>query len=596
MKHILVLLFLSSIAWSANSQLIDKIKKKAEGKGADKTTTEPGSYNIGETVDVWDPIEKGWFPSNILKKESEKYFVHFVGYESKWDTWVTVERIRPFGKGNKNDPGPATNNAVTNTGNGTGSSPQGNNENKKNDTKAASGSDLTSFPLLYYKDPSITFNPGDPAIITTSSGDKMQLVIVSLNYNGNDKELKFHSNYINSEEGFIKNIELIEGYEYKKFPAAPVDASSDEQFKIGDRVEVMVSPDPPSEMNKWVMALVVGLDGDNYYLYYPGVFTRWRNYDYGWHFKTDIRKPGSSKATVVIPAYDRENTNPNKKAYQEMLNNSPCNSLTGEDGCKFIWYYRHDFGRYDLTSALYNEGEFKKAMEMFECYNVIRKKYPDVGVDGWRPEDRFDVMAEYAANYKKYMAEAVKKFYGSGLSLFLHNTRTGYYDWELAQLKGLDLLKQKMKTEFAKYESYMALLGLPSSLPMADLETAYAEGVKAFMEKKTIANDGMKWDGYSYTGKDAKIEATCTAALQKTFPGTKILGSACYDNSFLIHKNNLGIPTDRSKSVVIVHQSPAFRTCIITWLVYKEDYQGGGKYGVGYVSAGSRNKYLKSCK
>jgi len=180
--------------------------------------------------------------------------------------------------------------------------------------------------------------------------------------------------------------------------------------------------------------------------------------------------------------------------------------------------------------------------------------------------------------------------------LFLHNTRTGYYDWELAQLKGLDLLKQKMKTEFAKYESYMALLGLPSSLPMADLEIAYAEGVKVFMEKKTIANDGMKWDGYSYTGKDAKIEATCTAALQKTFPGTKILGSACYDNSFLIHKNNLGIPTDRSKSVVIVHQSPAFRTCIITWLVYKEDYQGGGKYGVGYVSAGSRNKYLKSCK
>jgi len=90
MKHILVLLFLSSIAWSANSQILDKIKKKVDGKATENTTTESGTYNIGETADVWDPIEKGWFPSNILKKEGERYFVHFVGYDSKWDTWVTA--------------------------------------------------------------------------------------------------------------------------------------------------------------------------------------------------------------------------------------------------------------------------------------------------------------------------------------------------------------------------------------------------------------------------------------------------------------------------------------------------------------------------
>ena len=35
-----------------------------------------------------------WYPATILKKEGEKYFVHYTGYESSWDEWVTRDRLR----------------------------------------------------------------------------------------------------------------------------------------------------------------------------------------------------------------------------------------------------------------------------------------------------------------------------------------------------------------------------------------------------------------------------------------------------------------------------------------------------------------------
>jgi hypothetical protein len=37
-----------------------------------------------------------WWPATILKKEGERTLIHYVGYGSEWDEWVTSERIRPL--------------------------------------------------------------------------------------------------------------------------------------------------------------------------------------------------------------------------------------------------------------------------------------------------------------------------------------------------------------------------------------------------------------------------------------------------------------------------------------------------------------------
>jgi hypothetical protein len=37
-----------------------------------------------------------WWPATILKKDGERTQIHYVGYGSEWDEWVTQDRIRPL--------------------------------------------------------------------------------------------------------------------------------------------------------------------------------------------------------------------------------------------------------------------------------------------------------------------------------------------------------------------------------------------------------------------------------------------------------------------------------------------------------------------
>lgn len=57
-----------------------------------------GQYAVGQELEVYDPIEKNWFPSLVLKVEGVKYFIHYKGYDPKWDVWVDASRMRKPGE------------------------------------------------------------------------------------------------------------------------------------------------------------------------------------------------------------------------------------------------------------------------------------------------------------------------------------------------------------------------------------------------------------------------------------------------------------------------------------------------------------------
>jgi hypothetical protein len=38
--------------------------------------------------------EGSWYPAIILKQEGDRYLIHYTGYNSSWDEWVTRERMR----------------------------------------------------------------------------------------------------------------------------------------------------------------------------------------------------------------------------------------------------------------------------------------------------------------------------------------------------------------------------------------------------------------------------------------------------------------------------------------------------------------------
>ncbi|MBN1411813.1 MAG: caspase family protein [Spirochaetales bacterium] len=51
----------------------------------------------GETEPVTKVMvewEGKWYPAVILKKENGRFFIHYIGYDSSWDEWVTEERIK----------------------------------------------------------------------------------------------------------------------------------------------------------------------------------------------------------------------------------------------------------------------------------------------------------------------------------------------------------------------------------------------------------------------------------------------------------------------------------------------------------------------
>jgi uncharacterized protein with FMN-binding domain len=61
-------------------------------KGAAPAARSGGAYKAGDALEVeW----KGkWYPAKILEVKDGKYKIHYDGYESSWDEWVTTARMR----------------------------------------------------------------------------------------------------------------------------------------------------------------------------------------------------------------------------------------------------------------------------------------------------------------------------------------------------------------------------------------------------------------------------------------------------------------------------------------------------------------------
>lgn len=68
-------------------------------KAEEPAPTEPpkaaSAYSAGQKVDVkWGG---SWWQAQIVSvKAPDKYLIHYIGWESSWDEWVTPARMRPW--------------------------------------------------------------------------------------------------------------------------------------------------------------------------------------------------------------------------------------------------------------------------------------------------------------------------------------------------------------------------------------------------------------------------------------------------------------------------------------------------------------------
>jgi hypothetical protein len=76
------------------------VKRTARFSAAKLTVSTRETIKQTEALDVgvkpdcdvlWD---QSWYPAKVMKKEKDRWYIHYVGYEKSWDEWVEKDRIR----------------------------------------------------------------------------------------------------------------------------------------------------------------------------------------------------------------------------------------------------------------------------------------------------------------------------------------------------------------------------------------------------------------------------------------------------------------------------------------------------------------------
>lgn len=68
--------------------------KSGRNSGSGKNSTKGAGANVKEKGEVEVKWGATWFPATILKTENQKTLIHYDGWGSNWDEWVTSDRIR----------------------------------------------------------------------------------------------------------------------------------------------------------------------------------------------------------------------------------------------------------------------------------------------------------------------------------------------------------------------------------------------------------------------------------------------------------------------------------------------------------------------
>ncbi|HLA64744.1 MAG TPA: Tudor-knot domain-containing protein, partial [Rhodothermales bacterium] len=64
---------------------------------ATTTSSSSGTYRVGQPVQIlWNG---SWYPGHILAAADGGYQIHYDGYDSSWDEWVTPDRLQPTASG-----------------------------------------------------------------------------------------------------------------------------------------------------------------------------------------------------------------------------------------------------------------------------------------------------------------------------------------------------------------------------------------------------------------------------------------------------------------------------------------------------------------
>ena len=121
----------------------------------------------------------------------------------------------------------------------------------------------------------------------------------------------------------------------------------------------------------------------------------------------------------------------------------------------------------------------------------------------------------------------------------------------------------------------MSMKGTDRSLPpnVLDQVVAKINELQAAIDAQAPHNSFPATQGH-----DATLEAGVRSQLARNMPQAKILRTAMTDAAWEVFKNNIGIPTHRSKAGLVLYKLPGEKWARLYRVVFIEQYAGGGTY------------------
>lgn len=147
-----------------------------------------------------------------------------------------------------------------------------------------------------------------------------------------------------------------------------------------------------------------------------------------------------------------------------------------------------------------------------------------------------------------------------------------------------DVIKDGGKLFIAALKNQLQPLFAAAGLGEAAYAPVVAAGEKAVADAKAAFEQGLPVLAVTFPHKDAAVEAFCKSWIVKQVPGAKVLKAGTLDADWKVWKNSIGIPESRTRWGGVVYKDPTTGLCAYASINAGQDYAAGKFSSATYFS------------
>lgn len=509
------------------------------------------SYKAGDKAEGLETDGK-WYAIEILRVEGDKYFVHWVGYDKKFDRLLEAGKIRPASA-----PGAAS--GVAQPGGG--------------------------------------FNVGDK-VEALSFGKFKAATVVSVRVLPASGQKKFKVRWDDGSGEYEVTAAQMRAPAFVNF--------SGKDFQAGQYVHVWYS-------NGWLETQVLEVKDGKIKIVFGGYGEKWFPFD-DEAIRNKVREEQRAQVKGAEDEFIKEVAGPYYGYASAVLWATGDERFAGANQWTFQSMYGHkaDEVLANLPKMAAGLADMAKLMETkFAAFKEVSAA--NAGAQGKMNADKVgaryvgDTYRQAAAKAKEGMPLFIlkmnkdaldKKFAlikamgevsdiaggGKGISFREGTAELGSPGEDKYEPGSQDVIYGGGKKFIAALKNQLQPLFTAAGLGEAEFAPVVAEAEKAVAEAKAAFDKNLPVISVNFPAKDATVEAFCKTWIVKQVPGAKVIKAGTLDADWKVWKNSIGIPESRTRWGGVVYKDPTTGLCAYASINAGQDYAAGKFSSATYFS------------